>query len=149
MVPVQSRNTKTKNLDDSDDDEVPLNQRRKKSTDEEAANGEKKEEDGDSEEDKPLGQRRKKSTDEKEDAKGEEGGEEGKANGETPRKTLRKGRCGVCSGCKRSSIKFFFANVHILSPQGRLRQMSKLSGQTKVWRSRSSEASLPGESLSM
>merc|ERR1712130_851602 len=29
------------------------------------------------------------------------GEEEGKTNGDVRRKTLRKGRCGVCSGCKR------------------------------------------------
>merc|ERR1712130_742928 len=102
----KTRNKKSNNLNDSDEDDTPLNQRRKKSTDEDAGiegdEGEKKEEGDESEEDKPLGQRRKKSTEEQdEEGKKNEGEGEEKTNGDVRRKTLRKGRCGVCSGCKR------------------------------------------------
>merc|ERR1712129_260361 len=99
-IPLGKRNKKNKSMKTaSDEDEKPLGQRRKNSTDEE-----KKEKNTASsdEDDKPLGQRRKNSTDEEKE-KQDSDSEEKAPEDDTKKKSRRerKGRCQTCSGCKR------------------------------------------------
>merc|ERR1712037_573939 len=106
----------------SDDNDTPLNQRRKKSTDEDE--GEKKEEAEESDEDKPLGQRRKKSTDDQEEGKRDD--------------------CGNCRSC-RDKPKFGGRGVLKQACQQRacqsmeVRERKEKSGRTRPRREKKAD----------